>query len=75
MTKGLVRIRSVVKFVNLCVFTNNEGRLPTIREIMDRNECCKSNAYNYLRALKHLYPEELLESIRRRKGFVQLSLQ
>jgi hypothetical protein len=60
-----VRIQSVVKFVNLCIFTIEEARLPTVEEIMEKNQCCRSNAYNYLRALKHLYPEEMLERLAR----------
>jgi len=32
---------------------------------MEYNSCCKSNAYNYLRALRCLFSEEVLEEARR----------
>ncbi len=61
---GMVRIRTLVKFVNLCLFTQRRLRYPTVEEIMQRNNCCKSNAYNYLRALEHLYPQRVLDLVR-----------
>jgi len=74
---GQIRIKTLVKFLNLCILTTGEVRLPTLQEIMERNNCCKANAYNYLRALKYLYPEEVLERIRQRRQveFVQQTLE
>lgn len=63
---GKIRIKTLVKFLDLCNLTLQEYRLPTVYEIMQYNSCCKSNAYNYLRALRYLFTEEALERARRR---------
>ena len=63
---GKIRINTLVNFLGLCHLTLQEYRLPTIHEIMQRNSCCKSNAYNYLRALRCLFSEEKLDQARRR---------
>jgi hypothetical protein len=67
MVKGKIRIRALVKFLNLCAYTLDNCRYPAIDEIMEYNGCCRSNAYNYLRALKWLYSRELLDQIRRNR--------
>jgi len=65
MPRGRIRIKTLIKFLNLCYVTLRQHRLPTVYEIMEYNSCCKSNAYNYLRALRHLFSEEALEEARR----------
>lgn len=65
---GKIRINTPVKFLGLCNLTLQEYRLPTVREIMQHNSCCKSNAYNYLRALRYLFSKEALEQARRRRN-------
>jgi len=67
MVNGKIGIKALLKFLNLCAYTLGNCRYPTIDEIMEYNGCCRSNAYNYLRALKWLYSRELLDQIRRRR--------
>lgn len=67
MPIGKIRIKTLVKFLNLCYLILEQVRLPTIQEIVNENNCCKGHAYNYLRALKYLYPEDFLDLIRDRQ--------
>ena len=67
LKEGKIRVYSIVKFLNLCSFTIQKLKRPTIEEIMDVNHCSRSNAYNYQRALRYLYPEELLEQLREKR--------
>ena len=79
MPMGKIRIKTLVKFLRLCALTLQECRLPTVYEIMEYNSCCKSNAYNYLRALRCLFSEEALEEARREaernRNYVQTTTQ
>jgi hypothetical protein len=76
---GKIRIKTLRKFLRLCNLTFQEYRLPTVWEIMERLSCCRSNAYNYLRALRYLFSEEALEKARREaernRSSVQTTIQ
>jgi len=74
MSEVGIRINVLVKFLNLYITTIRECRLPTIEEIMQSNHCCRSNAYNYLNALKYLFPQEFLDQIRRERNTIQQTL-
>lgn len=54
MRVGKIRIKTLNKFLTLFNLARDKGRMLTIKEVMEINQCCKSNAYNYLRALKKL---------------------
>jgi hypothetical protein len=49
-----IRIKTLVKFLHLYILCRERKRLLTYREIMEELECCASNSYNYLNALKKL---------------------
>jgi hypothetical protein len=79
LRKGKIGIKTLIKFVNLCNLTMNEARVPTLEEVMENNNCSKGHAYHYIRALKYLYPDELLDRVRQirqdRERYVQQTLE
>jgi len=64
---GEIRIKTLIKFLNLCTLTMQECRALTLTEITDEIHCSKGHAYNYLRALKYLYPKEMLDKVREQR--------
>ena len=52
---GKIRIKTLNKFLALFNLARDKGRILTVQEVMEANQCCKGNAYNYLRALKKLF--------------------
>ena len=56
MTKGKIRIKTLVKFLKLYVLAQEKNRMLTVDEIIQEIKCCRSNAYNYHRALEQLFP-------------------
>lgn len=51
---GKIRIKTLVKFLNLVNLTRDRNRLLNAEEVATEIHCCKSHAYNYVRALKKL---------------------
>jgi hypothetical protein len=51
---GRIRIKTLVKFLNLVNLSRDRNRLLTAKEVATEIHCCKSHAYNYVRALKKL---------------------
>lgn len=57
MPRGEIRIKTLVKFLRLCDWAIQRNRILTVDEVIQGIHCCRSNAYNYYRALKMLFPE------------------
>jgi hypothetical protein len=53
---GIIRIKTLGKFLRLCTLCMDGNRVLTIDEIMCEIHCCRSHAYNYRRALVKMYP-------------------
>ena len=51
MKNGKIRIKTLNKFLNLFNLARDKNRILTVEEVMEAIGCCKSHAYNYLRAL------------------------
>jgi hypothetical protein len=51
---GKIGIKTLVKFLNLVNLTRDRNRLLNAEEVATEIHCCKSHAYNYVRALKKL---------------------
>jgi len=51
---GRIRIKTLKKFLALYNLARDKGRSLTAQEIVEEINCCKSHAYNYLRALDKL---------------------
>jgi len=62
-----IGIKTLLKFLNLCVLTLDRVRPLTVDEIAERIQCSKGHAYNYQRALNYLYPKEMLEHMRQNR--------
>jgi hypothetical protein len=56
MPRGIVRIKTLNKFLRLCALSVDRNRILTIDEIVQEIHCCRSNAYNYRTALRQMYP-------------------
>jgi len=54
LRNGKIRIKTLVKFLKLYNLTRDRNRILTVEEVMEAINCCKSNAYNYLKALDKL---------------------
>ena len=54
MKNGKIRVKTLLKFLAVFNSSRDKNRILTVEEIMEEIHCCKSNAYNYLRALKKL---------------------
>ena len=67
MPRGKIRINTLVKFLRLCTLTKNRNRLLTVDEVIQEIHCCRSNAYNYRRALRVLFPPETFDPDRPRE--------
>jgi hypothetical protein len=61
MPRGKIRIKTLVKFLGLCDLTIERNRILGVDEVIQEIHCCRSNAYNYYRALKVLFPEGPLD--------------
>jgi hypothetical protein len=61
MREGKIRVKSLLKFLALFNLARDRNRLLTVEEIVEEIQCCKGHAYNYLRALKRLFPEGPLD--------------
>jgi hypothetical protein len=53
---GIIRIKTLNKFLGLCALCMDDNRILTVDEIMNEIHCCRSHAYNYRRALTMMYP-------------------
>jgi len=58
-----IGVKTLIKFLNLCALTIERARPLTVDEIAETIQCSKGHAYNYQRALRYLYPKEMLEQI------------
>ena len=67
MKIGFIRIKTLRQLLFLCYRTVENSELPTVYQIMDYIGCCKGNAYNYLRALRHLFSKKELNEEKRRR--------
>jgi hypothetical protein len=56
MSPGIIRIKTLNKFLSLCALCMDGNRILTIDEIMQEIHCCRGHAYNYRRALAQMYP-------------------
>jgi hypothetical protein len=56
MPRGKIRIKTLVKLLCLYSLAIDRNRLLTIDEIIQEIQCCRSNAYNYRKALEILFP-------------------
>lgn len=56
MPRGKIRIKTLVKFLRLHVLAQERNRMLTVDEVIQEIHCCRSNAYNYHRALEQLFP-------------------
>lgn len=76
MPQGKIRVNSLNKFLVLCGLVLEELRYPTAREVVFLIGCSQGHAYNYLRALKSLFPENLLQQAkeRRQNRYIQETL-
>lgn len=59
MRNGKIRIKTLVKFLRLCTIARDRNRPLVVQEVMLELNCCKSNAYNYVRALDKLFSSML----------------
>jgi hypothetical protein len=55
LRNGKIRIKTIVKFLRLCFLAIERNRLLTIDEVIQEIYCCRSNAYNYRKALEILF--------------------
>jgi hypothetical protein len=53
---GKIRVKALIKFLNLCISTMERNRPLTLDEIIQEIHSCRSHAYNYRRALAILFP-------------------
>jgi hypothetical protein len=67
MPRGKIRIKALIKFLNLCISTMERNRPLTLDEIILDIHCSKGHAYNYRRALGILFPQALFDRIRERR--------
>ena len=61
MPRGKIRIKTIVKFLDLCDLSIENNRILTVDEVIQAIDCCRSHAYNYYIALKRLFPEGPLD--------------
>ena len=54
LKEGKIRVKTLLKFLTVFNSARDKNRILTVEEIMEEIHCCKSNAYNYLRALDKL---------------------
>ena len=54
MRDGKIRIKTLNKFLDLFNLARDKNRILTVEEIMEEIDCCRSHAYNYLKALDKL---------------------
>jgi hypothetical protein len=59
MPRGKIRIKTLIKFLNLDILTRERNRPLTVDEIMEHIHCSRGHAYNYQRALGILLPATL----------------
>jgi hypothetical protein len=63
---GKIRIKTLVKLLWLYTVAIDGNRLLTIDEIIQELHCCRSNAYNYHKALEILFPPTSFDPNRER---------
>ena len=54
MRDGKIRVKTLLKFLAVFNSARDRNRILTVEEIMEEIHCCKSHAYNYLKALDKL---------------------
>ena len=58
MREGKIRVKTLQKFLMLCDIAEERNRMLYVDEVIQEIHCCRSHAYNYLKALKILFPPE-----------------
>jgi len=69
-----VRIKTLEKFLTLCDIAKERNRMLHVDEIIQEINCSRRHAYNYLQALKVLFPPESFNTTLPRED-VQLCLR
>lgn len=59
MRTGKIRVKTLVKFLDLYNLARDKGRPLTVNEVVDRIKCCRGHAYNYVRAVERLLSSTL----------------
>jgi len=67
MPIGMIRIKTLVKFLGLCELAKQRNRLLTLSEIIQEIHCSRGHAYNYRRALRKSFPPETFDPDRPRE--------